>query len=102
MKREGGMNPGHCAKYILPSEKSQTRRDKICDPKILRDLPGGDSRPRLESVDPAVDPRLYQQPGQDSATARARYYQQTIKRSSIIPGFPLGTCLLHLKASPQL
>lgn len=80
------MNPGHSVRYIKPSEKRQTHRDKICDPKILVDAPMGDSRLRLESVTPAVDPRVCQQPGQNRATARARYHQQTIKRSSISPG----------------
>lgn len=77
------MNPGHSGKYITPSDKSQTHRDKICDTKILIDPPVGYSRPRLEPVTPAVDPRLCQQPGQDRATARAGYHRQTIKRSSV-------------------
>lgn len=96
------MNPGHSVKYITPSDKSQTHRDKICDTKILIDPPVGNSRPRLEPVTPAVDPRLC------SSQDRIETQQGpgTICRHQKVQcqaGFPLGTCLLHIKASsPQL
>lgn len=90
------MNPGYNVKYILPSEKCQTHRDKIFDSKILVDPPVGDSRSRLESVTPPIDPKLYQSHGRGQVPSADK---QKVQHQ---PRFPLGTCLPHSKASPQL
>lgn len=90
------MNPDYNVKYVIPSGKCQTHRDKDCDSKILVDPPVGGASPRLESVRPPVDPRLYQSHGKGQVPSADN---QKVQHQ---PGFPLGTCLLHSKASPQL